>query len=130
MRFTEHELTSAVTGVAKSMLATKRRHRRRGVDIDAVWEEMDRFERFRLLDGIGSQVLPVLVALPDIEVEPGSRASYSAEQVRRTVEEVVDASGVGPVQRLAAVKTRTALVHAALEHLPPRSELDGPITEG
>ena len=38
MRFTEHELTAALTGAAKSILAAQRRDiRRGGTDVDAVW---------------------------------------------------------------------------------------------
>ena len=78
MRFTEHELTAALTGTAKSVLASRRKVRRRGGDVDSAWEAMDRYERFKLLDALGGQVLPVLVALPDVEVTPGTRPSYSA----------------------------------------------------
>ncbi|MBU1801355.1 MAG: hypothetical protein KKA97_03750, partial [Actinobacteria bacterium] len=72
MRFSEHELTAALHGAAKSVLGAQRRVRR-GQDVDEVWESMDRLERFRLLDGLGGQVLPVLVALPDVEVAVGTR---------------------------------------------------------
>ena len=42
MRFTEHELTAALTGTAKTVLAAQRRDVRRGkVDIDTVWDELD-----------------------------------------------------------------------------------------
>ena len=57
MRFTEHELTAALTGAAKTVLASQRKDVRRGrVDIDTVWDEMDRYQRFQLLDGLGSEI--------------------------------------------------------------------------
>jgi hypothetical protein len=123
MRFTEHELTTAVTGAAKSLLSAKRR-RRRGTDVETAWASLSRRERFELLDAVGTQVLPVLVALPDVEVAPGTRPSYSTEQVQDVVEGLVDTEQ-GRLRRLATVKARTALVLTALAHLPPRLDPDG-----
>ena len=37
MRFTERELTAALTGTAKSVLAARKEIRKRGVDIDTAW---------------------------------------------------------------------------------------------
>ncbi len=124
MRFTEHELTAALTGAAKAVLATQRKDVRRGrADIDTVWNEMDRYQRFQLLDRLGSEILPVLVALPDVEVAPGTRPSYSDREVSETVEAQVG-DGLGRVRRVVVVKTRTALVQSALAHLPPRQDPD------
>jgi hypothetical protein len=120
MRFTEHELTVAVTGAAKSVM-TDKKFRKRGVDIDTAWDTMDPHQRFKLLDTVGSQILPVLVALPDIEVAPGSRPSYSTKQLQEVVARLVD-DDLGKLQRLVTVKARTALVQTALAHLPPRVE--------
>ncbi len=122
MRFTEHELTLAVTGAAKTVMAG-RKLRKRGGDLDAVWNAMDRYERFKLLDTIGSQILPVLVALPDIEVAPGTRPSYATEQVRGVVAELVG-DDVGRLRRRVVVDARTALVQTALAHVPPRRDPD------
>jgi len=42
MRFTEHELTSALTGAAKTVVASRRRDVRRGkVGVDDDWDDMD-----------------------------------------------------------------------------------------
>ena len=124
MRFTEHELTAALTGAAKAVLATQRKDVRRGrTDIDTVWNEMDRYQRFQLLDQLGSEILPVLVALPDVEVATGTRPSYSDREVSDTVEALVG-DGLGKVRRVVLVKTRTALVQSALAHLPPRQDPD------
>jgi len=98
-----------------------KRLRKRGVDVDTEWDAMDRYQRFKLLDAVGSQVLPVLVALPDVKVAPGTRPSYSNQQVQEIVGGLVG-DDLGRLQRLVAVKARTALVQTALAHIPPRAE--------
>jgi hypothetical protein len=124
MRFTEHELTAALTGAAKTMLAARRKDVRRGrADIDTVWEEMDRYQRFQVLDQLGTQILPTLVALPDVEVAPGTRPTYTDDQVRQAVEERLE-DGLGKVRRAVVVKARTMLVQSALSHVPPRQDPD------
>jgi hypothetical protein len=122
MQFTEHELTLALTGAAKRVMASKK-YRKRGVDIDTAWDSMDRYQRFMLLDAVGSQILPVLVALPDVEVAPGTRPSYSAQQVEETVAGLVG-HDLGKLRRRVTVKARTALVQTALAHVPPRLDPD------
>jgi len=119
MQFTEYELTAAVTGATKSILAGKKL-RKRAAAIEAEWDAMERYQRFKLLDAVGSQVLPVLVALPDVEVAPGERASYPNKQVEEVVKGLVG-DDLGKVQRMVAVKARVALVQTALGHLPPRA---------
>ena len=124
MRFTEHELTDALTGAAKDVLAAQNKDVRKGrLDIDTLWDGLDRFQRFQVLDGLGSEILPVLVALPDVEVVSGARATYTDHQVTETVESLVDPD-LGRLKRVVAVKTRTALVQSALSHLPLRSDPD------
>ena len=124
MRFTEHELTAALTGAAKSVLAAQRRDVRKGaVEVDEVWDDMDRYERFQLLDALGGQILPVLVALPDVEVAPGTRPSYSDRQISEVVVGLVGDEG-GRLRRAVEVKARTALVRTALAHVPPRLDPD------
>jgi hypothetical protein len=124
VRFTEYELTAALTGAAKAVVAARRKDVRRGrVDIDTAWEEMDRYQRFQILDQLGGQLLPVLVALPDVEVAPGTRASYSDREVAETVEAVLGDAG-GRLKRAVLVKARTALAQTALAHLPPRQDPD------
>ena len=122
MQFTEYELTAAVTGATKQVLAG-RKLRRRATDGDAEWDALDRYQRFKLLDAVGSQVLPVLVGLPDVEVAPGTRATYSDQQVQEVVRSLVG-DDLGRMQRLVTVKARTALVQTALAHLPPRTRPD------
>lgn len=122
VRFTEHELTTALTGTAKQILATQRKDVRRGrADVDTVWDEMDRYQRFQLLDQLGAQILPVLVALPDVEVAYGARPTYADREVSDTVETVIG-DGPGKLRRAVIVKTRTALVQSALSHVPPRRD--------
>jgi hypothetical protein len=124
MRFTEHELTQALHGAAKSVLAAQRRDVRKGrTDVDTVWDEMDRYQRFKLLDSLGAQVLPVLTALPDVAVEAGTRPSFTDAQVTDAVEATLGDSG-GRLRRKVMVATRVGLVRAALSHVPPRSDPD------
>lgn len=124
MRLTEHELTVALTGVAKNVLATQDRAVRKGRrTADEAWEELTRFQRFQLLDGLGSQVLPALVALPDVEVAPGERPTFTDAEITAAVEERLgDERGV---RRKALLTARVALVRLALECLPPRQDPDG-----
>ncbi len=127
MRFTEHEMTTALTGTAKQMLALQRKDVRKGrVDIEEVWGEMDRYARFKMLDGLGSQLLPVLVALPDVEVDEGTRPTFTDQQIHAAVEECLGEVS-GRLRRKAAVTARVAMVRMALQHLPPRSGLDLPM---
>ncbi len=124
MRFTEPELTAALTGAAKVVLKAQRKDVRRGrADVDTVWDELDRYQRFQLLDQLGTQILPVLVALPDIQVAPGTRPTYTDRQVRDTVDALLG-EGPGKLRRAVVVKARTALVQSALSHVPPRRDPD------
>lgn len=123
MRFTEHELTVALTGVAKNVLAVRDKDVRKGRRTeDELWESLDRYQRFVVLDGLGDQLLPVLVALPDVEVEAGGRATYTDEQVTTAVEERLGEER--GVRRKALLTARVALVKLALECLPPRQDPD------
>ena len=129
MRFTEHEMTAALTGAAKTVLAAQRKEVRKGrVDVETAWDEMDRYARFQLLDALGGQILPVLVALPDVDVAPGTRPSYTDKQVSQIVSGLVGDEGGGRLRRAVTVKTRTALVQTALAHVPPRIDPDALIT--
>jgi hypothetical protein len=124
VRFTEHELTAALTGAAKDVLAARDKDVRKGRrTADDVWDELPKFGRFQVLDGLGSQLLPALVALPDVEVETGTRPTFTDEQVTAAVEETLG-EDVGRVRRAALVKARVALVQLALSHVPPRSDPD------
>ncbi len=124
MRFTEHELTRALHGAAKSMLAAQSKDIRKGrVDVETVWDEMDRYQRFKLLDTLGDQILPALVALPDVEVEAGTRPTFTEEQITGAVEQRMDDAG-GKLRRKAVVAARVALVRIALSHVPPRTDPD------
>jgi hypothetical protein len=125
MRFTEHELTAALTGAAKTVVAAKHRDVRRGKRTpDDVWGEMDRLQRFHVLDALGGQLLPVLVALPDVEVETGTRPAFTDEQVTEAVASQLG-EGTSGLRRKVELRARTALVRIALEHVPPRSDPDG-----
>ena len=62
MRFTERELTVALEGAAKTVLAAQDKTVRKGRrTADEAWEALTKYQRFQLLDGLGDQLLPVLV---------------------------------------------------------------------
>jgi hypothetical protein len=121
MRFTEHELTVAVTAAAKIVAGSKLRRR---ATSDAAWEAMSKIERYHLLEAVGGQVLPVMLALPDIEVEAGTRPTFSDEQIATAVEQTLADSGVGRMRQKVAVAARLTLVRTALAQLPVRQDPD------
>jgi len=121
MRFTEHELTVAVTAAARTVAAGK--VRRRAKD-DEAWEAMSKIDRYHLLEAVGSQVLPVLVALPDVEVPAGTRPTFTDQQVAAAVEQTLGESGVGRLRQKVAVAARVTLVRTALAQLPVRQDPD------
>lgn len=126
MRFTEHELTVAVTTAAKVVAAGKAGRRAKG---DAAWESMSKIDRYHLLDAVGGQVLPVLVALPDVEVAPGTRPTFTDEQISEAIEQTLGESAVGGIRgrmgQKVAVAARLTLVRTALAQLPVRQDPDG-----
>jgi hypothetical protein len=125
MRFTEHELTLALTAAAKPVAAAQQRGLRKGrQDPDVVWTAMTGYERYQVLDALGSQLLPALVALPDVEVETGARPAFTDAQVQAAVEEALGDAPGGRMRRKVVVAARVALVRAALAGLPPRSDPD------
>jgi hypothetical protein len=124
VRFTERELTVALEGAAKAVLATQDKSvRKRRRTADDAWAELTRYQRFQLLDGLGDQLLPVLVALPDVDVAPGTRPTFTDDQVRTTVEEQLGDRAKGLKGRVV-VQGQTALVRIALAALPPRADPD------
>lgn len=124
MRFTEHELTLALTAAAKTVAAAQRKDVRKGrVGADEAWEAMDRYQRYQVLDALSGQVLPVLAALPDVDVPPGSRPTFTDAQIVSAVEEQLGDGG-GRLRRKVTVAGRAALVKTALAQLPPRLDPD------
>ncbi len=122
MQLTEHEMTAALNGAAKTVLAAQRRDVRKGrTDIETLWKEMDRYQRFKLLDSLGDQILPVLMALPDRDVPVGERPTYDDAEITAVVDEKLP-EGAGRLRRKVVVATRVALVRTALSHVPPRAD--------
>ncbi|WGL52329.1 hypothetical protein P5P86_00525 [Nocardioides sp. BP30] len=123
MRLTERELTAALTGAAKSVLAARDKRVRKGrMTEDELWESVSRYQRFLVLDGLGDQILPVLVALPDVEVAVGQRPVFTDAQITAAVEERLGEES--RLRRKALLLTRVALVKRALGSLPPRQDPD------
>ena len=132
MRFTERELTVALEGAAKSVLAVQDKTVRKGRRTpDEAWAALTRYQRFQLLDGLGDQVLPVLVALPDVEVAVGTRPTFTTAQITAAVEERLAGERPGMkglsvqgLKRKVILQARIALVKVALESVPPRQDPD------
>ena len=121
MRFTEHELTVAVTAAAKIVAGGTVGRRGKG---EEKWEAMSKIERYHLLEAVGGQVLPVLLALPDVEVEAGTRPSFTDAQIAAAVEETMDETGIGRMRKKVALAARLTLVRTALAQLPVRQDPD------
>ena len=124
MRFTERELTAALEGAAKSVLAAQDKDVRKGRrTADDAWSALTKYQRYQLLAGLGDQLLGVLVALPDVEVEVGTRPTFTEDQVTRTVQEQAGEEARG-LRGKVLLKARVALVQLALSHVPPRADPD------
>ncbi len=121
MRFTEHELTVAVTAAAKTVAAGRAGRRAKG---EAAWEAMSKIDRYHLLDAVGGQVLPVLLALPDVEVPAGTRPTFTDAQIAAAVEQTLGETGDGRLRQKVAVAARLTLVRTALAQLPVRQDPD------
>ena len=121
MRFTEHELTVAVTTAAK--IVARGKVGRRAKD-DSAWESMSKIDRYHLLEAVGSQVLPVLLALPDVEVAAGTRPTFTDAQIAAAVEQTLGDTGLGRLRQKVAVAARLTLVRTALAELPVRQDPD------
>ena len=123
VRFTERELTVALEGAAKSVLAAQDKSVRKGRrTADDAWAELTRYQRFQMLDGLGDQLLPVLVSLPDVEVAAGTRPTFTDAQISAAVEERL--GDVRGLKRKVVLAGRVALVKLALEAVPPRADPD------
>jgi hypothetical protein len=123
MRFTERELTVALEGAAKSVLAVQDKSvRKKQRTVDEAWDALTKYQRFQLLDGLGDQLLPALVSLPDVEVAPGTRPTFTDAQVRASVDARLE--GLKGLKRRVLLEARVALVRVALEAIPPRADPD------
>ena len=124
MRLTERELTVALEGAAKSVLAAQDKDVRKGRrTVDDAWAALTKYQRYQMLAGLGDQLLGPLVALPDIEVPVGTRPTFTDEQVTAAVEERAGDELRG-LRGKVLLKARVALVQLALSHVPPRTDPD------
>lgn len=123
MRLTEREMTAALTGAAKAVLGAQDKQVRKGKRTeDELWESIDRYQRYVVLNGLGDQILPVLIALPDVEVAVGARPEFTDEQITAAVDEQL---GDGNrLRRKAELVSRVALVKLAIASIPPRADPD------
>ena len=129
MRFTEHEMTAALQGAVRASLAED------PDQAQALWDELPKLARFQTLTLVGDQVLPVLVALPDVVVEPGTRAAYDDATVAEVAAPLLAAEwdrsqgdGSWDAQpeedREAYLEHRVGLVQEVLAAMPPRQDPD------
>ncbi|MBJ7359285.1 hypothetical protein [Nocardioides sp.] len=124
MRFTERELTAALEGAAKSVLAAQDKEVRKGRrTADDAWAALTKFQRYQMLSGLGDQLLGPLVALPDVEVAVGTRPAFTDAQVQQAVQEQAGEELRG-MKGKVLLKARVALVQLALSHVPPRADPD------
>lgn len=124
MRLTERELTLALEGAAKSVLAAQDKEVRKGRrTADDAWAGLTKFQRYTMLAGLGEQLLGPLVALPDREVAIGERPSATDAEVEAAVLERGGEELRG-LRGKVLVKARVALVQLALSHVPPRADPD------
>jgi hypothetical protein len=124
MRLTERELTAALEGAAKSVLAAQDKDVRKGRrTADDAWAALTKYQRYQMLSGLGDQLLGVLVALPDREVAVGTRPSATDAEIEAAVQERGGDELRGLRGKVVA-KARVALVQLALSHIPPRADPD------
>ena len=114
MKFSERELTLAVKAAAQLVHASSK-----GRKTD--WESLSPYERYLVLEPVSTQVLPVLAALPEIDVPHGTRPSFSTSQLVAAVEEALGEVG-GRIRRKVAIAGQVALVKTALDAMPPRQD--------
>lgn len=124
MRFTERELTAAVEGAAKSVLAAQDKEVRKGRrSVDDAWAALTKYQRYQMLSGLGDQLLGPLVALPDVEVPVGTRPTFTDAQITEAVQQHAGEELSG-LRGKVLLKARVALVQLALSHVPPRADPD------
>ena len=124
MKLTERELTAALEGTAKSVLAAQDKDVRKGRrTADDAWAALSKYQRYVMLSGLGEQLLGPLVALPDREVAIGERPSATDAEIEAAVQERGGDELRGLKGKVVA-KTRVALVQLALSHIPPRADPD------
>ncbi len=120
MQFSESELTSLLQGVAKATLTAQSKDIRKGrLDIDQVWQDLGGYGRYEMLEALSHRVLPVLVALPDLERVHGQRLKVRGSVLRTAVEESAGEEAGTGMRRKAYVVSMAALLGAALADLPP-----------
>jgi len=120
MQFTEAELTQVLRGVALATLTAQSKDiRRGGLDVEQVWSDLGGYARYEMLEALSHRVLPVLVALPEVERVHGKHLKIRGSLLRAAVEETTGEEAGTGVRRKAYVVSMAALIGAALAGLPP-----------
>ena len=120
MQFTEAELTAVLKGVALATLTAQSKDIRKGrLDVEQVWADLGGYGRYEMLEALSHRVLPVLVALPEVERVHGRPLKVRGSLLRAAVEETTGEEAGTGVRRKAYVVSMAALVGAALAGLPP-----------
>ena len=127
MQFSEAELTALLTGVAKASLVAQSKELRKGrLDVEQVWRDLGGYGRYQLLEGLSHRVLPVLVALPEVDRVPGERLKVRGALVRAAVEQTAGEEAGTGLRRKAYVVSMAALIGSALAELPPAARPSSP----
>lgn len=128
MQFTEHEMTTALHGLAKSFLTATSTD---ATDESAVpapsvgedrWTAMSKFERYTLVTRLSDFVIPVFMTLPEVTVDPGQRAEFTDQQILDSAQQSILADvEAGKIDESAShdiVEARARMSTVALSLLP------------
>ncbi len=132
MRFTEHEMTVAVAGVARESFESLPGFMRRKAGA-ATWDELPKMARYRLLSASSKLVIPGLTALPErptVGATPAFTDDEYAEAAESTLRQLADRAEPGTWDGLAERKRRkqvdaaAATLRVAVAAMPHRQDPD------
>ena len=125
MRLTERELTVALEGAAKSVLAAQDKQVRKGRrTADDAWAALTKYQRYQMLERPGQPAARASSwPCQMLEVAIGSRPTPPTPRSRRRSGSAAARSCAG-LRGKVLLKARVALVQLALSHVPPRADPD------
>lgn len=130
MSLSTHEIETATLAAAKEHLAAAASlHRGETVDPEQAWSALSKHDQYRVLCDL-DVVVPYLLALPAIDVAPGTQPTWTETQVREAVESTLRAEmerrggEVTGDQFDAMTARRLPLVTRVLDHVPARQDPD------